>query len=123
MSTPGDEREPARLAAQRAAADAVEIRAEVEAVAPEVGHHGLRLFDAVVADGADQVLAQGLGGGVVVHLARPQGMGDAEIGARPQPAGEVVARAVVEDRLRGHRGEPLLQAAQVAGPGDLGPFG
>jgi hypothetical protein len=52
---PAGEGEPPGLAAQRAAAEPVEVAREVEGRPVEVRHHHLALLEAVVADGPDEV--------------------------------------------------------------------
>src|SRR4030095_13749782 len=110
------EGEPARLAAPRAAAAAVEPPArELEALAFEVLDHALAAGLAVLADRADEVLAQGPDARIILQAARPQLVGERELGARLEPARKVVARRVIGDRGFRHRGELLAELAQIGG--------
>ena len=116
---PPHEGEAAGLAAERAAAEPVEAVAAVVRRAVEVAHRAAPLVLAVGGDRVDQVAAQLLEVGVVGDPPRPQPVGERELGPRPQPLREVVPLAVVPDALRRHRGQRLLQLAQVARPRDL----
>src|SRR6185312_3379292 len=94
---PAHEGEAPGLAAERAAADAVEIAPEVEGGAVEVRHHRLAALETVVGEGLDEIGPQRFRVIVVIRqLAGAQGMGEGELGARLEPAGEVVPLAVVE---------------------------
>ena len=99
---PPHEGEAARLAAQRAAAHPVEVARQVEVVAVEVGDEGAALLQPVGGDRPDEARPQRPRALVVVEPARAQLVGEGELGPRLEPAGEVVAVGVVDDRLLRH---------------------
>ncbi len=76
----------------------------------EVAHRLPGLLAPVGVDLVDEVLPPLLDGGVVGRGARPQVMGQMELGAGLQPAGEIVALGVVGDGLRRHGAQQLEQA-------------
>ena len=121
---PPHEREPARLAANGAAANAGEERHRcVERLPVEVAYLQLRLIVAVLGDGGYEPGAQLLGGLVVGDAAGAQAVCEGELGARRKPRGEVIPFAVVHDALDLHRGQHLFEAAQVLGAPQLSPVG
>ena len=82
-----DESQSARLAPERAAADAQKKPiVGLEGGGTEVADQGLPLFMPVFGDGVDDVLTQSRQGGEVGHLARPEFLGESEFGPGPQPA-------------------------------------
>ena len=112
---------PARLSAQRTAADLEEeglVRLERRRV--EFADQDLALLAAIFGDGFDQVATQVLGIGEVGDLARPQLLRQRELGARHQPVREVVALRVIGDALCRDRGQLRLQRIQVAGAANFG---
>ena len=82
------------------------VMTNVGIVHPEHGYHSaLRAFSRKFGTQRLGVAA------VVLQLAGAQGVGEGELGARLEPAGEVVALAVVEQGVGGERLQLLLQAA------------
>ena len=114
-----DEGQATALASQRAFADAGKVGVAVEAVALEDGHHALVLHLAVLDDGFEDNLPVG------IHVLQGvpgdgfQEFGDGEHGARIEPAADVVAADVVEERLRGDGKQNVLQFLEVLHAGYL----
>ncbi len=117
------EREAARLAAQRAAADAGEAPGGVERLPVEVDDERPVLVPPVSPDGRDEALPQVLVRREVGHPFRAQPPRERELRPRLQPLREMVALGVVGDRGGGHLGEPLRELLHVPRAPDLRPVG
>ena len=118
-----DEGDAARLASERAAADAVEARRVVEEATVEVDDLPAIPLVAVLGDGLDDGSPQRLERVVVADLARPQPLGEVELRPSLEPRREVVALAVEREALGGDVLELLLERAEVRGAIDLGSVG
>jgi hypothetical protein len=107
--------------AETAPAHPVEVAGEVEVVPVEVGDQRAGLLEPVGRYRADQVLAEGLRAREVGERPGAQLVGQGELGAGLEPAGEVVPARVVHEGLLRHRGQRLLEPPQVGGAAHLGP--
>jgi hypothetical protein len=116
---PVHERETARLAAERTAAQPIERRLRVVVGAVEVHDDAPARALAVVADRPKDRAPQVLDRLEVGDLPRPQLVGQRELRPRLEPAGEVVSPGVVGEALRRERLELLGELPQVPRPGDL----
>src|SRR5206468_2918471 len=85
-----DERQAARLAAERSPTETVERRLRRERVGVEIDDHAAAASLAVGADGAHQLVPQIADGREVGHLAWPQLVRERELGPRLEPLREVV---------------------------------
>ncbi len=122
VEEPRRERKAAALAAQGPSTDLDDALLAVEELRAEGVHRAAHPLPAVAVDLAYEGVPQSLDGGEVLELPRAQPARQAELGARPQPPGEVVSHCVVRHGLRRDRVELLHQVLQVRSPVELPPL-
>ena len=91
--------------------------------AVEIGHDAPAPLGAVFLDRLDELPPQVFEVAEVGDLARPEAVGQSELGARLQPGREVVSLAVIGEAGRGNRMEHLLQRLQVVRTAQSGAVG
>ena len=124
MQKVANEGESARLASQRAAAQAQKkLLGTAEMLRLEVAHQGFLLLAAILADDLQTVGAQRFGVAVIRQASRTELFGQRQFGARDQPVRNMIALGVEDQRLHRDRSQRVLHAVQIAGPSNFGAVG
>ena len=122
MEQVADERQPARFATQRAAANLEEEgTCGLKRCGIEFADEGLALLAAIFRDRLDQIAAQGVERAKVADCARPQLLRQGEFGSRHQPVRKVIAFAMIGQALLWNGMQLGFQRIQIGGPSLL-PF-